>query len=180
MRLARRLGIAAIALVGGFSAWAGWRPAPSGWQAIAWPFARDAWPPGLAFECPRATCGSVVRLYLRPKRGFCANCDTGVTSDTEVDGVADLDMIAADFVPLSPGEPLVIGDMAGRQRAYNLVLPRGDTMPAIGMAMTRRKQCDLVVAVADGATTDQAKHAIASLLTSEPVTRWIDRQLDGR
>lgn len=176
----RRLGILALALIGGLSAWAAWPPAPSGWQPIAWPFARDAWPPGLAFECPRATCGSVVRLYLRPKRGFSANCDTGVTSDAEVDGVADLDMIAADFVPLSPGEPLTIGDMTGRQRAYTLMLPRGDHVDGLGMAMTRRKQCDLVVAEANGATTDLAKRAIASLLTSDPVALWIDRQLDGR
>ena len=177
---ARRLGIAGIVVAGALCASFAWRPSPSGWQAIAWPFPRDAWPPGLAFECPRATCGADVKLYVRPKRGFCANCDTGVTSDAEVDGVADLDMIAADFTPLAPGEPLSVGDMAGRQRAYTLLMPRGVRSPALGMAMTRRKQCDLVVAVADGAVTEQAKAAVMSLLTSARVTDWVDRQLDGR
>ena len=147
---------------------------------MAWPFPRDAWPPGLAFECSPATCGAAVRLYIRPKRGFCANCTTGVTSDAEVDGVADLDMIAADFTPLASGEALAVGDMAGRQRAYTLLLPHGRRSPALGIAMTRHKQCDLVVAVAEGAVTDRAKSAIAALLTSDRVVSWIDRQLDGR
>lgn len=177
MSSAWRLGIAAVVLSG---AWFAWRPAASEWQAIAWPFARDAWPPGLAFECRGAACGGDLRVYVRPKRGFCANCDTGVTSDAEVDGVADLDMLAADFTPQARGEPLAIGDMAGRQRAYTLSLPHGRHSPALGMAMTRRKQCDLVVAVADGAVDDRAKAAIASLLSSDRVAPWIGRQLDGR
>ena len=117
---------------------------------------------------------------MRPKRGFCANCETGVTSDAEVDGVADLDMITADFTPLAPGQPFAAGDMTGRQRAYRLLLPHGRNTPALGMAMTRQKQCDLVVAVAEGAVTDQAKRAVESLLTSDRVAPWIARALDGR
>lgn len=176
---ARWLG-ATVALGVGLSIWAASRPQQDEWRAIAWPFPRDAWPAGLAFECSQAKCGADVRLYVRPKRGFCANCETGVTSDSEVDGVADLDMIAADFTPLAPGQPLAVGDMAGRQRAYTLLLPYGRRSPALGMAMTRRKQCDLIVAVADGAVTEQAKRAIAALLTSDRVAPWIERELDGR
>ncbi|MGI4802338.1 MAG: hypothetical protein ACRYG8_51560 [Janthinobacterium lividum] len=170
-----------IVIVGAaLTAWVGSRPNPPDWRPIGWPFPRDAWPPGLAFACAPATCGTDVRLYVRPKRGFCANCETGVTSDAEVDGVADLDMIAVDFTPLTPGQPFAAGDMAGRQRAYTLLLPHGRRAPALGMAMTRRKQCDLVVAVAEGAVTDQAKRAIDSLLTSDRVAPWIARELDGR
>lgn len=179
MSLARWLGIAVV-VGAALSAWAGSRPAPSDWSPIAWPFPRDAWPPGLAFACAPATCGTDVRVYIRPKRGFCANCDTGVTSDAEVDGVADLDMITADFIPLTPGEPIATGDMAGRERAYTLQLPHGRTTPALGIAMTRRKQCNLVVAVAEGAVTDQAKRAIDTLLTSDRVSPWLARALDGR
>lgn len=179
MRPARWLGV--VLIVGAaLSAWAGSPPAPPDWRPIAWPFPRDAWPTGLAFACAPATCGTDVRLYVRPKRGFCANCETGVTSDAEVDGVADLDMIAADFTPLSPGQPFAVGDMAGRQRAYTLLLPHGRQTPALGMAMTRRKQCDLVVAVAEGAVTDQAKRAIDALLSSDRVVPWISRALEGR
>ena len=46
--------------------------------------------------------------------------------------------------------------------------------------MTRHKQCDLVVAVAVGADTPQARAGIAALLASDRVAPWIDRQLDGR
>ena len=89
-------------------------------------------------------------------------------------------MIAADFTPLAPGQPFIAGDLAGRQRAYTLLLPHGRNTPALGIAMTRRKQCDLVVAVAEGAVTDQAKRAIDALLTSDRVAPWIARALDGR
>ncbi len=172
--------IAVAALATMLTASAAVPPASTAWRAVAWPFPRDAWPAGIAFECAPATCGAPVRLYIRPKRGFCANCDTGVTSDAEVDGVADLDMVAADFTPLASGEPLAVGDMAGRQRAYTLLLPHGRRSPALGMAMTRRKQCDLVVAVAEGAVTSRARNAIATLLASGRVTPWIGRALDGR
>lgn len=175
----RWLGVVAIAGAA-LSAWAASRPAPPDWCPIAWPFPRDAWPPGLAFACAPATCGTEIRVYVRPKRGFCANCETGVTGDAEVDGVADLDMIAADFTPLAPGQPFAAGDMAGRRRAYTLLLPHGRTTPALGIAMTRRKQCDLVVAVAEGAVTEQAERAIDALLTSDRVVPWIARALDGR
>lgn len=181
MSVARSLGAAAVfVLLAGLSGSSAGRPASNGWRAIAWPFPRDAWPSGLAFECDPATCGSELRLYVRPKRGFCANCEAGVTSDTEVDGVADLDMLAADFTPLGPGEALAAGEMAGRQRAYTLSLPSGHRSAALGIAMTRRKQCDLVVAVANGASTEQAKRAIVTLLASDRVAPWIDQALDGR
>ena len=179
MSPARWLGAVLIAGAA-VSGWTVLQPAPLDWRPISWPFPRDAWPPGLAFACAPAACGADVRLYVRPKRGFCANCATGVTSDAEVDGVADLDMIAADFTPLTPGQPITVGDMTGRERAYTLQLPHGRTTPALGIAMTRRKQCDLVVAVAEGAVTNQAKRAISSLLSSDQVAPWIARALDGR
>jgi hypothetical protein len=179
LRGLRLLGAAAAVAV--IAAWLALRPAAStGWREIAWPFPRDAWPAGLAFDCPHASCGADVQLFIRPKRGFCANCDTGVTSDAEVDGVSDVDMIAADFTPVEAGSPLAVGDLAGRQRAYTLLLPHGRRSPALGMAMTRRKQCDLVVAVATGATSARARTAIGALLASERVTTWIGQQLDGR
>ena len=176
----RRLGAAGA--LGGLAFLAGlaFRPAPAMWREISWPFPRDAWPPGLAFACSQPACGGEVELFVRPKRGFCANCDTGVTSDAEVDGVADLDMITPEFTPVATGAPVAVGDLAGRRRAYTLLLPQGRQSPALGIAMTRRKQCDLVVAVAIGASSAPAQDAIAAMLASDRVTTWISRQLDGR
>ncbi len=72
------------------------------WQSIAWPFPRDGWPPGHAYRCRAASCGSELELYVRPKIGFC-NCDTGVADDDEADRVADLDLIGPRFPPVAAG-----------------------------------------------------------------------------
>src|ERR1700709_193089 len=86
------------------------------WHDIAWPFSRDGWPPGHAYRCSAASCGSEMEIYVRPKIGFC-NCDTGVADDDEVDRVADLDLISEHFAPLEPGRVVRIADMPGRIRA---------------------------------------------------------------
>src|ERR1700744_2740676 len=74
------------------------------WQEIAWPYPRDAWPPGRAFRC--TSCGeggAAVELYVRPKIGFC-NWDPGVAGDDEGGRVADLDLISEKFVPTADGK----------------------------------------------------------------------------
>src|SRR5580704_17376624 len=59
------------------------------WTEAAWPFPVDQWGGGWAFQCKAADCGIDVKLYLRPKIGFC-NCQTGVADDEELDRVGDL------------------------------------------------------------------------------------------
>ncbi|WP_424628306.1 hypothetical protein [Bradyrhizobium sp. SYSU BS000235] len=141
------------------------------WQSIAWPFPRDGWPPGHAYRCQAATCGSEMELYVRPKIGFC-NCDTGVADDDEVDRVADLDMITPRFRPLQPGQVVQIAGMTGRTRNYSLNMSDGSTRQAVGMAVSHR--CDLMVAVVQGkaSTADLQQRALA-LLSSHDEAGWI-------
>ncbi len=146
--------------------------ADSGWQEIPWPFPRDAWPAGRAFRCGSDACGGDVAVYVRPKLGFC-NCATGVSGDSEVDAVSDLDMMSEDFVPIRVGEPVTVAGMAGRTRSYTLRFADGRSEPATGLAISRR--CDVVVAASQGqgAGSNEAKASIARLLGSDRVLPWL-------
>ena len=152
-----------------------------GWREIAWPFGRDAWPPGRAFRCLSSTCGGVdAEIYLRPKAGFCANCETGVTDDTEVDRVTDLDLISERFSPSETGEQVRLGDLPGRMRHYKLHMPGGGDRMATALAVSR--QCDLVVAVVlwPAASGSAAQPEMSALLSSPHVTRMAASALSQR
>lgn len=150
----------------------------SAWQEVAWPFPRDAWPSGRAFRCHSTVCGGDVEVAIRPKLGFC-NCATGVSGDSEVDAVSDVDMISEDFAPQHSGTPVTIATMAGRTRVYTLRMPDGSSRPAAGLAISAK--CDVVVAASQGdaAGSDGAQAAIASLIASPPMTAWL-RSLLGK
>src|SRR5258708_15754260 len=90
--------VAALA-IGALSGVAAYEHArPQAWQEIAWPFPRDGWPAGRAFHCGVAFCGDDIKLYVRPKIGFC-NSDTGVADDDEVHRVAHLTFFPPQFFP---------------------------------------------------------------------------------
>ncbi len=147
-----------------------------GWEEIAWPFGRDAWPAGRAFRCGADTCGGELEVYVRPKIGFC-NCTTGVTDDAEVDAVSDLDMISADFVPERPGEPVLVGELKGRARGYTVTMPDGARRDGAGYAISSK--CDLVAvaSLGSGAGSAQARREVVALLESDPVQRWLGAKL---
>ena len=148
------------------------------WQEIAWPFPRDGWPAGKAFHCGAAACGGEVELYVRPKMGFC-NCDSGVADDDEVDRVADLDLLSAQFAPLAPGDVIRLADMPGRIRAYDLKMPDRLRHTAIGVAVSRR--CDLLVAVAHGkGNASEVQRAALEFLATGEMTRWTMAAMEGR
>jgi hypothetical protein len=142
------------------------------WREISWPFPRDGWPAGRAFRCE--SCGGErggVELYVRPKIGFC-NCTTGVADDDEVDRVADLDLISAQFKPREAGRAVRVGDLSGRSRAYDLTMPDGVRHAAVGIALSRR--CDLLVAVAQGAAAPVELQRVAfDHLASRELHRWM-------
>jgi len=48
---------------------------------------------------------------VRPKLGFCGNCDTGVVTDEEVDRVTDIDLLDERFTPLKEGSHIRITDL---------------------------------------------------------------------
>lgn len=170
------LGMAAAAVSAGTVAAMRSSSEGGAWREIAWPFPRDGWAAGRAFRCDSAACGGAMELYVRPKIGFC-NCATGVTDDAEVDGVSDLDMIGADYVPRAAGEPIQIGGLPGRTRSYQLTTPDGQVRPATGYALSSK--CDLVAVATIGPAADTAgaRRGVTTLLESSGVASWIRQRL---
>src|SRR5437879_10317553 len=133
-----------VAGVAGVALYATWRlaqgPEPAdGWWPMAWPFPRDGWPPGRAWR------GHDLEVYVRPKLGFCGNCDTGVVTDEEVDRVTDIDLLDEKFAPLKEGSRVRITDLVGRARLYRLKMKDGKSRLAEGLAVSYK--CDLVVPI---------------------------------
>lgn len=157
------------AVLAALLALSGAAPSPwEGWDEIAWNLPRDAWPAGRAYRC--RGCDAVV--YVRPKIGFC-NCTTGVTEDSEVDAVSDMDAIAADFSGVAEGEKVVAAGLRGRERVYALHGRGGDRV-ASGFALSSK--CDLLVAAAVGRDAgDRAR--VTGLLDSAEVRGWIAQSL---
>jgi len=143
------------------------------WRPIAWPFARDAWLPGRAWR--RGT----LEVYVRPKLGFCGNCETGVTTDDEVDRVTDVDLLDERFVPAREGLAVRIGPLSGRARLYRFQVSGGGTRHAEGIAVSNK--CDLVIAVIAGNLADERERTAAyRFLETSVVLDWIGQQLEGR
>jgi hypothetical protein len=187
MRRGIILGGGAIFALGLLAGLAFWQGLPSSanlpssnkmWQEIAWPFGRDAWPPGLAFRCAAPECSDEAEVYIRTKMGFC-NCTLGVSDDEEVDRVTDLDLISEHFRPLEPGKPVHVAGLQGRSRSYVLEMPDGTARAAAGIALSR--QCDAVVAVSYGksAKASGIERAALDLLSSKAVRAWLDSVLGG-
>lgn len=140
-----------------------------GWHRIIWPFPHDGWNEGQAWR------GHGLELYVRPKLGFCGNCDTGVVEDSEVDRVTDIDLVDPLFTPLGPGQRIQVTDLVGRSRVYKL-RSRGPAQLAEAIAVAYR--CDLVVAVIVGNVADEKLRRIAHrFLEADPVQDWINEQL---
>jgi len=115
---------------------------------------------------------------VRPKLGFCANCDTGVVDDSEVDQVTDVDLLDEKFTPVSDGRRVRITDLYGRARLYNIATGSG-TRTAEGIAVNYK--CDLIVALVVGKVDDPAVAKEAhEFIESNTVQIWLNQLLDGR
>lgn len=145
----------------------------AGWHPIAWPFPRDAWPPGRAWR------RDTTDVYVRPKLGFCGDCDTGVVTDEEVDRVIDIDLLDERFAPVQEGSRVRITDLFGRARLYRYKLKNGAQRFAEGIAVAYK--CDLVVAIIVGNVTDEGtRKAAHRFLESNTVQVWVNALLEGR
>jgi hypothetical protein len=145
----------------------------AGWRPIAWPFLRDGWPPGRAWR------REATDVYVRPKLGFCGNCETGVVTDDEVDRVTDVDLLDERFAPVQDGSPIRIAHLAGRARLYRYKLRTGALRHAEGIAVSQK--CDLVVAIITGNLADEQERTSAHrFLESSTVQAWLAQQLEGR
>jgi hypothetical protein len=162
-----------LAAASAYVRWDGGGSAPEqdGWRRIAWPFPRDGWNEGQAWK------GHGMELYARPKLGFCANCDTGVVEDAEVDRVSDIDLVDPMFTP-GEGSRVQITDMVGRLRLYTLPTHKTAKLAA-GFAVSH--DCDLVVGLIVGDVGDPAKRQLARhFLESDTVQDWLLKRLGER
>jgi len=151
-------------------------PSDVKWQEIAWSFPRDGWPAGRAFRC--ASCGeggTAVELYVRPKIGFC-NCATGVSDETELERVADTELLRAKTKSVGPGHPIKIGWMRGLSRSY--AATDGEIVERL-VSVAYNDECDVVVAVARFANGDPAmlEPAILAFLNTNPMVLWAKKEL---
>jgi hypothetical protein len=179
-RTVLKLSLAGSMVLGlaGLAAFANYYPKPdrdeeiTGWRRIPWPFLRDAFPPGRAWK------RDDTEVYIRPKLGFCGNCDTGVVEDSEVDRVTDVDLFDERFVPVREGKRIRITDLEGRARIYR-IKKGGQERLAEGIAVSYK--CDLVVALVVGNVADDAVlKAAHRFLETNTVQVWINAILDGK
>jgi hypothetical protein len=149
---------------------------PAAWTEVKWPFPLDQWGTGRAFECGPAQCGAEIRLYLRPKLGFC-NCSTGVDDDAELDRVGDLELLSDQFEGLHEGRPITVGWMKGRSRPYHVRIPYA--APGTALAIAFNDKCDVMVAtvVTDRQRIGAAERAVLEFLNGNLVLRWVEREL---
>ena len=143
------------------------------WTEVQWPFPMDQWGRGKAFLCKPADCGTEVRIYLRAKLGAC-NCTTGVADDAELDRMSDFDLVGGEVLPLAAGQPVTIGSMKGRSRAYTLTGRNQAVKTALSVAFNDR--CDMVVATValphDRPATIEP--SVIEFLNSRTVLRWAE------
>jgi hypothetical protein len=145
------------------------------WTEAKWRFPMDQWGLGKAFDCAAADCGGQVQLYVRPKIGFC-NCATGVSDETELERVADTELLRAKSRALGPGRPIKVGWMRGLSRSY--AASDGETTERL-VSVAYNDECDVVVAVAQFAHGDPAliEPAILAFLNSNPMVLWAKKEL---
>jgi hypothetical protein len=167
-----------VAVLAGLAAFANWYPKPdpdeqaTGWRRIGWPFPRDAFPAGRGWR------RDGTEVYVRPKLGFCGNCDTGVVDDAEVDGKSDIDLLDTNFVPVAPGKRIQITDLGGRTRLYRI---KKDGRERLAQAIAVSYRCDLIVAVVIGPVDDEAvAKAARRFLETNTVQVWLNAQLEGK
>jgi hypothetical protein len=140
------------------------------WTEFKWPFPVDQWGIGRAFVCKPAECGVEVKLYLRPKIGFC-KCATGVDNDEELERVGDLALVSENARAVGHGRVIEVAWMQGRSRVYDVTdRARGDVL-SIGF----NDRCDVFVALVTLGVGDREilETAVLAFLNSERVMRWV-------
>jgi hypothetical protein len=149
---------------------------PSAWTEAKWPFLIDQWGVGRAYRCAPADCGTEVKLYLRPKIGFC-NCATGVADDAELDRVGDLEILSNKFAALSDGREIAVAHMKGRSRPYRVDMRYEAPLTAVAIGFNDK--CDVVVAtvIADRERLAAAERVGLEFLNSDRVMRWVEKEL---
>ena len=91
--------------------------------------------------------------------------------------MSDFDLVGGAVSPLGAGQPVTIGTMKGRSRAYTLTGPNSAVKTAISVAFNDR--CDMIVATVvlphDRPAT--INHGVIEFLNSGTVLRWAELTL---
>ena len=142
------------------------------WKPMPWPFLRDGWPNGIAFDCP--TCGGGLSLFVRVKVGFC-DCSRGVSDDDEIDRVGDVDLVDPDFRPDGAGRVEQVAGVRGRLRLYK-ARDRNIATLAAG------RDCNAIVATAVSSNEIGPERVAMSLaqLSGPDVLHFINDKMSGR
>ncbi len=146
------------------------------WQEAPWPFLRDAWPNGRAFNCVGGGCGAGLSLYVRTKNGFC-DCARGVADDDEIDRVGDVYLVAPDFKPLATSLPRDLAGMNGRIRLYETMSAKPEQV----LSLAGGRDCNAFVALAAGgaAFPEKGADAAADFINTPGFSKWIAAKQNG-
>ena len=141
------------------------------WAEVQWPFPIDEWGTGKAFQCRAADCGTEVNVYVRAKLGFC-NCTTGVADDSELERLSDFNLLRGHVAALEAGQPINVGWMKGRSRAYVISDSADDGKSALSAAFN--SDCDAIVATAVIHQAQRAKiePEVVGFLNGPAVLQW--------
>ena len=147
------------------------------WREVQWSAPFDPWPKGREFLCSGGSCGSELRLTIRPKIGFC-NCATGVADDDELDRVGDLDLIGADFSGSEEGHTIAIGTLQGRIRAYRV---RHGARASAALGLAAAANCNVVVATISGDATlvETTRREALTFLQRPEIVLWAQRSIEN-
>jgi len=144
------------------------RPA---WHEVHWPFPMDQWGKGTAYRCKAADCGTEIKVYLRPKIGFC-NCKTGMSDDADLDRVGDFDLFGGALYAEAPGQPIKVAWMTGRSRPFAIRSARQSqaTILTIGL----HENCDALVATAvlERGQLAAVEPIVMDFLNSKTMMEW--------
>jgi len=140
------------------------------WSEVPWPFPMDEWGRGKAYRCPAASCGAEINVYLRAKIGFC-NCMGGIADDEELERLSDFNLVGGRLTAVQAGQPVTVGWMKGRSRAYRIVDAKSG---ALALSTAFHNECDALVgtAVFGGARSADAELAVIRFLNSSTALDW--------
>lgn len=142
------------------------------WTEAKWPFPMDQWGEGKAFQCKASDCGADLKLYIRPKIGFCSST-IGVSDDSELDRLSDFDFMNGASVALGIGHEIKVAWMAGRLRAYSFAGPNRPPSSAISIAYNNDSDALVATVVFKDAQPAAVEPIVIDFLNGDAMRRWV-------
>jgi hypothetical protein len=146
------------------------------WTETKWPFPMDQWGEGKAFQCKATDCGAELKLYIRPKIGFCSST-TGVADDNELERLSDFDLMNGASVALGIGHEIKVAWIKGRLRTYTIAGPNRPPASAISIAYNNDSDALVATVVVNGAPSATVEPMVIDFLNGEVIKRWVTTTL---